>query len=76
MYFNQKPYAPKSKQETDQWGYVLNFKDHYPKEGLWWPYSGTAKFKEIVRTHLTSFVLGYKPQEGKQRLPFPVVRSL
>jgi len=26
--------------ETEQWGQVLEFKDKFPKDGLWWPYKG------------------------------------
>jgi hypothetical protein len=40
VYFNQKAYTPKSKEETDQWGKVLEFRSNFPKEGLWWPYRG------------------------------------
>jgi hypothetical protein len=34
VYFNQKAYSPKSKQETDQWGRVLDFKEKFSKEGV------------------------------------------
>src|SRR5215472_14368878 len=44
VYFNQKPYSPQSKEETDQWGQVLEFREQFPKEGLWWSYRGTAAF--------------------------------
>ena len=44
MYFNQRAYAPKTKEETDQWGQVLEFQRNFPKEGLWWPYRGKAHF--------------------------------
>jgi site-specific recombinase XerD len=56
IYFNQKPYAPQSKAETDQWGQVLEFKREFPKEGLWWPYKGNAQFERLVRLHLTQFI--------------------
>lgn len=36
FYFSEKPYAPSSKSETDQWGRVLEFKKNFPREGLWW----------------------------------------
>ena len=40
VYFNQRAYPPKSREETDQWGQVLDFQHNFPREGLWWPYKG------------------------------------
>jgi tetratricopeptide (TPR) repeat protein len=56
VYFNGKAYAPKSRDETDQWGLVLEFKKDFPKEGLWWPYKGKAEFEKLLRNHLTQFI--------------------
>src|SRR5215510_10728967 len=56
MYFNQKPYAPKRPDELDQWRQVLEFKQQFPKEGLWWPYNGKNQFERLVRRHLTQFL--------------------
>ena len=56
VYFKQKPYAPKSKEETDQWGQVLEFRKEFPKEGLWWPYRGTTDFEKLLRMHLANFI--------------------
>jgi tetratricopeptide (TPR) repeat protein len=65
VYFNQEPYSPKSKAETDQWGAVLEFQENFPQEGLWWSYSGNDQFERLVRNHLTAFLLQeHKPQEG------------
>ena len=55
-YFNQKAYAPKSKAEAEQWGKVLEFKEKFPKEGLWWPYKGKAQFEKLVRNHLVNYI--------------------
>jgi hypothetical protein len=60
MYFNQRSYTPKHKSEADQWGLVLNFKENYPRQGLWWPYSGKVNFEKLIRQHLSSFILNYK----------------
>jgi hypothetical protein len=38
MYFKAAPYSPKTREETEQWGKVLDFKANFPKEGLWWPF--------------------------------------
>jgi formylglycine-generating enzyme required for sulfatase activity len=56
VYFNQEAATPKSKAETAQWGQVLEFQEHFPKEGLWWPYQGKEQFERLVRNHLTQFL--------------------
>jgi len=56
FYFNQKAYAPKTEEEIAQWGKVLHFQKHFPKEGLWWPYNGKRQFEGLVRKHLTQFL--------------------
>jgi hypothetical protein len=62
VYFNQKAYSPKSKEETDQWGRVLEFRSNFPKEGLWWPYTGSAELVSLVRNHLTQYVRNLKQE--------------
>jgi hypothetical protein len=52
VYFNQAPYAPQSLEELDQWRKVLAFREAFPKEGLWWPYSGADDFERKLRGHL------------------------
>ncbi len=64
IYFNEAPYAPKSKRETDQWGRVLEFKENFPREGLWWPYDGPEQFENLVREHLSNFVRHLRPLEA------------
>lgn len=61
VYFNQKAASPKTKEETDQWGQVLQFKKEFPKEGLWWPYKGKIQFESLARKHLTQFLRGQFP---------------
>lgn len=56
IYFNQKPYTPKSKADAEQWGKVLEFRDKFPKEGLWWPYKGKVQFERLVRNHLMNYI--------------------
>jgi formylglycine-generating enzyme required for sulfatase activity len=74
VYFNQKAATPKTKAETDQWGQVLEFQRGFPKQGLWWPYRGTAQFEKLVRTHLTRFIRQQvsKPSEAPRTSPEPV----
>jgi HEAT repeat protein len=56
IYFNQKPYTPKSKAETDQWGHVLEFKENFSEEGLWWSFKGKAQFADLVYDHLENYI--------------------
>jgi len=65
VYFRDSPYAPKTKEETDQWGYVLKFKSEFPREGLWWAYSDLAEFERLLRVHLMRFVSGVFPLENR-----------
>ncbi|MGH8068966.1 MAG: SUMF1/EgtB/PvdO family nonheme iron enzyme [Candidatus Entotheonellia bacterium] len=70
VYFNQQPYAPKTREETDQWGQVLDFQRNFPKEGLWWPYRGKAQFERLVRNHFTQFIRQQGPDpSGTRRMP-------
>jgi hypothetical protein len=66
VYFNQVAYTPRSKDEALQWGQVLQFKEEFSREGLWWDYEGLEQFKELVRGHLTNYIrakyqLGHGP---------------
>ncbi len=65
VYFSQKAYTPKSKEETDQWGLVLQFKKDFPKEGLWWEYQNKFEFERLLRNHLTQFLQEQSPIERK-----------
>jgi tetratricopeptide (TPR) repeat protein len=56
VYFSQKPYTPQSRDDTDQWGLVLQFKKEFPREGLWWDYKKRGEFEERTRNHLTNFL--------------------
>jgi hypothetical protein len=75
VYFNQKSYTPQSKEETDQWGQVLEFRKEFPKEGLWWPYKGTAEFEKLLRTHLVYFIRANFPL-GETQHNTPSVKAL
>jgi hypothetical protein len=67
MYFRQKPYQAKTKEETDQWGKVLEFQRTFPKDGLWWPYSDRREFEKLLRGHLTNFLKNRKRKKRKRR---------
>ncbi|NYZ12122.1 hypothetical protein HL658_06135 [Azospirillum sp. RWY-5-1] len=64
MYFNSKPYSPKSYEEVEQWGKVMRFKKTYPAEGLWWAYNGPNEFEKNIRRHLTSHIIKKYSKRG------------
>lgn len=69
VYFNQKPYTPQTKQETDQWGQVLEFRKAFPSEGLWWRYKGKSDFERLLRGHLINFIRDNFMAGPIQRVP-------
>jgi tetratricopeptide (TPR) repeat protein len=76
VYFSQKPYAPKSKEETDQWGLVLQFKKDFPKQGLWWDYKSKSEFESFLRNHLTQFLQAQSPIKTKSEKKQPEASPL
>jgi hypothetical protein len=62
VYFCQAPYTPKTRSEIDQWGRVLDFREQFPREGLWWPYEDERDFERLLRGHLTNFLLTPAPR--------------
>ena len=56
VYFSQRAYTPKTKKETEQWGLVLQFKEEFPAEGLWWDYKKKTEFGDFLRNHISQFV--------------------
>jgi TPR repeat protein len=75
VYFSRKPYAPQSKEETDQAGLVLQFKNEFPREGLWWDYKNKTEFERLIRNHLTNFLASQfpldKPAQTDKPTPAP-----
>ena len=56
LYFNEEPYSPKL-EELDQWRQVLSFKKEISQEALYWEYKGIDHFTDLVRAHLSQFIL-------------------
>jgi tetratricopeptide (TPR) repeat protein len=63
VYFNQALGRPTSREDTEQWGKVLEFREQFPKEGLWWSYDGAQEFERIFREHLQRFLLNLDDQK-------------
>ena len=68
VYFNQKPSAPQSEEEANQWGQVKRFQKEFPKEGLWRTYKSVPEFERLLRTHLTNFIRKEFPVEVSRPL--------
>lgn len=52
FYFRQTPLMPKTKDELDQLGKVLSFRDEMSQSGLVWEYEGDNTFGDVIRPHL------------------------
>ena len=57
VYFCTRPYTPRSSDETAQWGRVLDFQRDLPREQLWWSYDRPREFRDLLREHVTRYLL-------------------
>ena len=58
MYFKQKPFMARSSQESQQLQKVLEFRDNFPEQGLYWEFDEETDFERLVRQHLTFAIKG------------------
>lgn len=56
VYFKETAASPKSSAELEQWAKVLQFKERFPKEGLWWACDGEDDLERLFRGHLQRFL--------------------
>ena len=56
IYFKEAEFLPRKKDELEQYGLVLQFRDEFPKEGLYWTFKDVTEFERRVRNHLTNFI--------------------
>lgn len=56
VYFCSAPAMP-SLAELDQWRRVLEFKEEFPADGLWWSYIDAGEFEHIFRDHLQTYLI-------------------
>jgi hypothetical protein len=56
IYFKEAEFLPKTKEELEQYGLVLQFREEFPKEGLYWTFKAVSEFKQLARKHLTNFI--------------------
>lgn len=68
VYFNEDAYNPKTSTEAEQWKQVLKFKEDFPKEGLWWSYTGASDFERKIRNHLTTVLKELPSEEIKPNI--------
>jgi internalin A len=55
MYFKEKDFLP-TKQDLAQYTKVLDFKENFPAEGLYWKFQDEDSFERTIRQHLTRVV--------------------
>jgi hypothetical protein len=56
VYFSERPSAPRTLEEIDQWRKVVEFRDRLGKLGLYFTYDSVQAFAGLVRNHLKSIV--------------------
>jgi formylglycine-generating enzyme required for sulfatase activity len=56
IYFKEAEFLPRKKDELEQYGLVLQFRDEFPKEGLYWTFKDVPEFEKLARNHLTNFI--------------------
>ena len=56
VYFSQKPAAPQTSAELEQWRRVLEFREEMPFQQLWWSYKTLNEFERLVRGHLEDVI--------------------
>ncbi len=66
FYFSQVPYAPKTKEEIEQWGKVLKFKEKLQKKGLPREYSTVEEFGDLLREHLSKILQNWFGEKGEE----------
>lgn len=71
VYFCVRPYSPKTSEETTQWGRVLDFRRELPTQQLWWHYTTVRQFEQLLREHLTRFVLSGVAAPERVTVPDP-----
>jgi site-specific recombinase XerD len=67
IYFKEKSFWPKTREETDQLGKVLDFRQAFPPEGLWWVFTEKPQFEKLVRNHLTQFIRTIPLSDSSQK---------
>jgi hypothetical protein len=65
FYFNDKSYSPRNSTEASQWARVLDFKEAFPSEGLWWKYKGGNEFGRLLKSHLEFFIRSQQTDERR-----------
>ncbi|MCA9828754.1 MAG: hypothetical protein KC444_10300, partial [Nitrosopumilus sp.] len=73
FYFNQKPYTATTSKDAIQLTRVLQFKESFPKEGLYWTYNGKEGFEKMVYDNLAN-LLNVRYKAKIQESPEPPKR--
>ena len=64
MYFKEAPFYIQDKEEHNQHGLVIQFRNEFPKEGLYWTFEDVTEFEKLTRHHLSNFIRSRYPLAG------------
>ncbi len=56
MYFKEEPFYTKDVKEHNQHGLVIQFRNEFPKEGLYQTFKDVTEFERLTRCHLSNFI--------------------
>ncbi|MGZ3610947.1 MAG: tyrosine-type recombinase/integrase [Ktedonobacteraceae bacterium] len=65
VYFNQSKNTLSSLEEVEQVRLVIEFKQSFPSEGLFWNYEDVEEFGKLIRGHFTRFILNIADANNK-----------
>jgi hypothetical protein len=71
IYFKETEFLPRKKDELEQYGLVLQFRDEFPKEGLYWTFKDVPEFERLARNHLTNFIRSRFDRNGAESVSRP-----
>jgi hypothetical protein len=66
FYFNQEPFMPRTPQDLKQMEKVMEFRDRLSQEGLFWEYTGSESFRDIVDTHLSRLIVQWSKRKEEE----------
>jgi hypothetical protein len=73
IYFKDKKYDCKTKEEEEQRSKVEAYKKKVSKDALWWSYKSKPEFERYVRDHLLMYLLGHAGEFGGKS--YTVIKS-
>ncbi|MBN1480816.1 SUMF1/EgtB/PvdO family nonheme iron enzyme [candidate division KSB1 bacterium] len=63
IYFKDAEFRFATSAQVQQYQQVIQFREKFPKEGLYWLYQDITEFERLVRQHLIHYLKHFKPGE-------------